>query len=36
VLDRIKAGDDPRTIAAGWQDELSRFETRRAAYLLYR
>lgn len=35
VLDRIKAGDDPRTIVAGWQAELKRFKLRRARYLLY-
>ncbi|RYD68311.1 MAG: DUF1343 domain-containing protein [Sphingomonadales bacterium] len=35
VLDRIKAGEDPRGIAAGWQAELKRFKTRRARYLLY-
>jgi uncharacterized protein YbbC (DUF1343 family) len=35
VLDQIKAGTDPRAIAAGWQAELSRFKARRARYLLY-
>jgi len=35
VLDQIKAGVDPRTIAAGWQAELNRFKARRAHYLLY-
>jgi len=35
VLDQIKAGVDPRTIAAGWQAELARFKARRAHYLLY-
>jgi uncharacterized protein YbbC (DUF1343 family) len=35
VLDQIKAGVDPRKIAAGWQAELIRFKTRRAHYLLY-
>ena len=36
VLDQIKAGVDPRQIAAGWQTELTRFKARRAHYLLYR
>lgn len=35
VLDQIKAGVDPRKIAAGWQAELNRFKARRARYLLY-
>lgn len=35
VLDQIKAGVDPRTIAASWQADLNRFKTRRARYLLY-
>ncbi|HWK34838.1 DUF1343 domain-containing protein [Sphingomonas sp.] len=35
VFDRIKAGDDPRAIVAGWQPELDRFKARRARYLLY-
>jgi len=36
VLDQIKAGIDPRRIAASWQAELTRFKARRAQYLLYR
>ncbi len=36
VLDEIKAGADPRTIAAGWQNDLHAFEARRALYLLYK
>ena len=36
VLDRIKAGVDPRRIAAEWQPDLARFKARRAHYLLYR
>ena len=36
ILDRIKAGDDPRRIAAEWQPELARFKACRAGYLLYR
>jgi uncharacterized protein YbbC (DUF1343 family) len=35
VLDQIKAGKDPRAIAASWQAELLRFKARRARYLLY-
>jgi uncharacterized protein YbbC (DUF1343 family) len=35
VFDQIKAGMDPRTIAASWQADLNRFKTRRARYLLY-
>jgi uncharacterized protein YbbC (DUF1343 family) len=35
VLDQIKAGADPRKIAAGWQADLNRFKARRARYLLY-
>lgn len=35
VLDQIKAGTDPRKIAAGWQAELNRFKARRTRYLLY-
>ncbi|RYD48525.1 MAG: DUF1343 domain-containing protein, partial [Sphingomonadales bacterium] len=35
VLEQIKAGMDPRRIAAGWQADLKRFKARRARYLLY-
>jgi len=35
VLNQIKAGEDPRKIAAGWQSELSEFKRQRAKYLLY-
>jgi len=35
VLDQIKAGIDPRKIAAGWQADLNAFKARRARYLLY-
>lgn len=35
VLDQIKAGVDPRTIAAGWQSDLAAFKARRQHYLLY-
>jgi uncharacterized protein YbbC (DUF1343 family) len=36
VLDQIKAGEDPRKIAAGWDSELAVFRARRAKYLLYK
>lgn len=36
VFDRIKGGDDPRAIVAGWQPALTRFKALRARYLLYR
>ena len=35
VLDQIKAGEDPRRIAAGWQSELEGFKKVREKYLLY-
>ena len=35
VFDQIKAGKDPRAIAASWQADLNRFKARRARYLLY-
>ena len=35
VLEQIKSGVDPRTIAAGWQAELEAFKAVRAKYLLY-
>jgi len=36
VLDQIKAGTDPREIAAGWQKDLNAFKARRQLYLLYK
>jgi len=36
ILNRIKAGIDPRLIAAGWQAQLAQFRARRSHYLLYR
>lgn len=36
TLDRIRAGEDPRSIVASWSAELKRFKARRAKYLLYR
>jgi uncharacterized protein YbbC (DUF1343 family) len=35
VLEQMKAGVDPRKIAAGWQSEIAAFQSRRAKYLLY-
>lgn len=35
VLDKIRAGVDPRKIVAGWQADLNAFKARRARYLLY-
>ena len=36
VLDQIKAGEDPRSIATGWQSELESFKKVREKYLLYK
>lgn len=35
TLERIRRGDDPADIVAGWQEELEAFKRRRAPYLLY-
>ena len=35
TLDELKAGDDPRQIAAHWQPQLDQFRILRARYLLY-
>jgi uncharacterized protein YbbC (DUF1343 family) len=35
TLDRIRAGDDPVEIVAGWKQELKAFRELRAKYLLY-
>ncbi|MFZ5959317.1 exo-beta-N-acetylmuramidase NamZ domain-containing protein [Pseudomonas knackmussii] len=35
VVASIRAGADPRAIAAGWQGELDAFQARRARFLLY-
>jgi uncharacterized protein YbbC (DUF1343 family)/CubicO group peptidase (beta-lactamase class C family) len=35
VITRIRAGDDPARIAAGWSDDETRWRLRRAPYLLY-
>jgi uncharacterized protein YbbC (DUF1343 family)/CubicO group peptidase (beta-lactamase class C family) len=36
TMDGLRRGDDPRTIAAGWEVGLKEFELKRAGYLLYR
>jgi uncharacterized protein YbbC (DUF1343 family) len=35
TLERIRAGDDPVEIVAGWEEELKAFRELRAKYLLY-
>ncbi|MGH9787211.1 MAG: exo-beta-N-acetylmuramidase NamZ family protein [Candidatus Acidiferrales bacterium] len=35
TLERIRAGDDPVEIVAGWEEELKAFREMRAKYLLY-
>ena len=35
-FDAIARGDDPRTIAQGWQDELEKFKEMRTKYLIYK
>ncbi len=35
VSSAIQSGDDPRVIAANWQEELDRFRARRERHLLY-
>jgi uncharacterized protein YbbC (DUF1343 family)/CubicO group peptidase (beta-lactamase class C family) len=36
VFDALAKGDDPRSIAQAWQDDLLAFKEMRAKYLLYR
>jgi uncharacterized protein YbbC (DUF1343 family)/CubicO group peptidase (beta-lactamase class C family) len=36
VFDAIAAGDDPRSIAQGWREDLEKFMELRAKYLLYK
>ncbi|HXO37584.1 MAG TPA: exo-beta-N-acetylmuramidase NamZ domain-containing protein [Candidatus Acidoferrum sp.] len=36
VFDQLAAGDDPRSIAQGWQDDLNKFKELRQKYLLYK
>lgn len=35
TMERIRAGDDPAEIAAGWEEELEAFRRLRLPYLLY-
>lgn len=35
VIESLKRGDDPRTIARGWTSAIEAFNLRRAKYLLY-
>jgi uncharacterized protein YbbC (DUF1343 family)/CubicO group peptidase (beta-lactamase class C family) len=36
VFDALAAGEDPRSIAQGWQDDLEKFKEVRQKYLLYK
>jgi uncharacterized protein YbbC (DUF1343 family)/CubicO group peptidase (beta-lactamase class C family) len=36
VFDELANGDDPRSIAQGWQDDLQKFRELRQKYLLYK
>jgi uncharacterized protein YbbC (DUF1343 family) len=36
VYDAVVRGDDPRTIAQSWQDDLEKFKELRQKYLLYK
>ena len=36
VFDAVMNGDDPRSIAQGWQDDLEKFKELRQKYLLYK
>ncbi|HEY2497730.1 MAG TPA: exo-beta-N-acetylmuramidase NamZ domain-containing protein [Candidatus Angelobacter sp.] len=36
VFDAVVNGDDPRSIAQGWQDDLNKFKELRQKYLLYK
>ena len=36
ALERVKAGEDPARVAAGWSAAESRWRQLRAKYLLYR
>jgi len=36
VYDAVARGDDPRAIAQGWQDDLSKFKELRQKYLIYK
>ena len=36
VFDALANGDDPRSIAQSWQDDLQKFKEIRTKYLLYK
>ena len=36
ALERVKAGEDPARVAAGWSADEARWRLMRAKYLLYR
>jgi uncharacterized protein YbbC (DUF1343 family)/CubicO group peptidase (beta-lactamase class C family) len=36
VFDALAAGEDPRSIAQGWQEELEKFKEIRQKYLIYK
>jgi uncharacterized protein YbbC (DUF1343 family)/CubicO group peptidase (beta-lactamase class C family) len=36
VFDQLAAGEDPRSIAQGWQEELEKFKEIRQKYLIYK
>jgi len=36
VFDALAAGEDPRSIAQGWQDDLNKFKELRQKYLIYK
>ena len=36
VFDALAAGEEPRSIAQGWQDDLNKFKELRQKYLLYK
>jgi len=35
-FDALAAGEDPRSIAQGWQDDLNKFKELRQKYLIYK
>jgi uncharacterized protein YbbC (DUF1343 family) len=36
VFDALAAGEDPRSIAQGWQEDLEKFKEMRQKYLIYK
>ena len=36
VYEAVVNGDDPRSIAQGWQDDLNKFKELRQKYLIYK